>query len=359
MQTATEPTIKSTQVSPKCPGCGATLSYSPEKSALTCGHCGNMVAIEASPARRFPLSELEQPIQPVWNEATVFSCNNCGAQEVIAQGDMAKACAFCGATAIVAKEELSGLQPNAVIPFKVSKESAMQRVVAWAKKKLFAPKRFKKHATSKDIDGVYMPAFTFDAQTSTRYRGVLSRVETFTTFINGRAVVQSRTVRFNISGTHSGNFNDIMIQACDSIAQSDLDKIQPFVNPQNVKDFNNAYLFGYAAGQHKRAGHACWNQARSIIESNIQKEVLSQHPGCSIVSFNANTVYNTASYRYMLLPVYVGHFNYREKLYQFFINGDSGKVTGKTPLSPIRVGLAALLGAIVLGGLITAIAFIL
>ena len=65
--------------------------------------------------------------------------------------------------------------------------------------------------------------------------------------------------------------------------------------------------------------------------------------------------YEAITYKYLLLPIYVGHFSFRQKLYNFFVNGQNGKVTGKTPLSPIRVGLLVLLGLAAAAGIVALI----
>ena len=336
--------VATVKIDPNCPNCGANLEYSPEKLGLYCEHCLGVVDIPQVPAGRFPIRELQENTAPKWDEARTIECENCRAKEVIPSHAKSVSCAFCGSSNVVACEDIVGLKPNSVVPFKISKQNAIDAVTKWAKKKTFAPGRFKKNVTPTDIDGVYNPAFKFDATTTTRYNGVLSRVETTTTFVRGQAVTTSRTVRFNISGTHNGNFNNILIQACDTIKQAELNKIQPF-NTNNVNAYNDAYLYGYVSGQAKRDGMACWGQARNQIEQSIQKAVLAQHPGCSIVSFNAQTNYNTASYRYVLIPVYVGHFTHKNKLYNFYINGDTGRITGKTPVSGAKV--AALVGGLV------------
>jgi len=347
-QQINNPTTASTQnqISPKCNGCGANLGYNPDKQGLYCAQCGAVTKVETKLAARFPISELNSKSAPRWTETKVFSCNSCGAKEVVPGHEMASTCAFCGSPNIAPSDDIAGLKPNAVIPFKISKEKAVEAVCKWAKRKVFAPNRFKKNVVPTDVDGVYAPAFMFDAITMSQYSGVLSRVETFTTFVNGRAVVSSRVVRFPVNGFHDGNFNNIMIRACDTIAQNSLNKIQPFDN-QNIKEFNDAYLFGYVAGQHKRDGMECWAAARGEIENNIRRQILRNYPGCSVVSLNVGVTYKAASYRYALIPIYVGHFTHRNKLYNFYINGDTCRIVGKTPISPVKVGL--LVGGIVLG----------
>ncbi|MBR7110302.1 MAG: hypothetical protein IKC83_00350 [Clostridia bacterium] len=67
---------------------------------------------------------------------------------------------------------------------------------------------------------------------------------------------------------------------------------------------------------------------------------------------NVYVNYNEVRYKYVLLPLWVCNFGYKGKTYNFFINGETGRTAGKTPLSPLKVGLAVLIGLGVVGGLI-------
>ena len=40
---------------------------------------------------------------------------------------------------------------------------------------------------------------------------------------------------------------------------------------------------------------------------------------------------------------------YKGKVYQFMVNGQTGKVSGKAPISPIRVAIAILIGIVIIG----------
>jgi len=340
----------------RCPGCGANILFNPETGNLKCAHCGTNVDLPKARSQKLPISQLnaESSNNNTWNDTKVFSCNNCGAKEVLLKSDIAKNCAFCGATSVVDSNELSGLRPNAVVPFKVTKETAIERVIAWAKKKLFAPKKFKKNVTPDDVDGTYTPAFTFDTTTVTRYNATLQRIETYTTRDSrGNIVTHSRTVNFNISGTHNGNFENVLVQASNTISQQNIDKISPF-NINDSSEYRDEFIYGIKATQYTKDGQKCWNEAKNTIDANIKKAILSGHSYTSIVSFNADTTYNNVTFRYVLLPVYVGHLNFKQKLYNFFVNGESGKVTGKTPVSTIKVLGAVGIGLLILGGLVVA-----
>lgn len=339
---------KAAEVS-KCPACGANLCYRPDAECLACGHCGNQVKFVSYPGGKLPFSFLLSGQGNKWTDTHVFQCNNCGAKEILSRSEIAKSCGFCGTSNVVATKELSGLKPNAVLPFRLTKENAIERVIAWTKKKFFAPRRFKEGVTPEDVDGVYSPAFTFDTVTLTRYTGRLGRTETYTTRVKGQTVTRTRTVYFNISGTYNGDFRDLLIQASSTINPKDAAKIQPF-DTANSKYYSNNYLFGFIANQYTKDGTACWAEAKNQIDTRIKSAVLAKYTYTTVQSFQADTTYNNTYFRYLLLPVYVGHCGWGKKVYNFFVNGSTGKVTGKTPVSGIRVALVALIAAAVIVG---------
>ena len=44
----------------------------------------------------------------------------------------------------------------------------------------------------------------------------------------------------------------------------------------------------------------------------------------------------------LLLPVWISCFRYQDKIYRFMVNGQTGKVSGKTPISWIKVALTTI-----------------
>lgn len=53
-------------------------------------------------------------------------------------------------------------------------------------------------------------------------------------------------------------------------------------------------------------------------------------------TFEASTTYSNRSFKYLLFPVFVGHHKFRNKIYNFYINGCTGKVSGKSPVSWLK-----------------------
>jgi hypothetical protein len=91
-----------------------------------------------------------------------------------------------------------------------------------------------------------------------------------------------------------------------------------------------------------------WDEAKQdmarTIESDVRAEVRSEYHTSHVDSVRVYTDYRNVTYKYLLLPVWMSSFNYKGKNYRFMVNGRSGRVGGKYPVSPLRVAIAVLLG---------------
>ncbi len=346
-----EPIEKNTDTA-KCPKCGAEMVFSPKEQRLSCPYCGSTKEVNFNrTSSEIALSQLFAQKNDEWGEEThVFRCNNCGAKEVINRTEIAKACPFCGTTNITQVQELSGLRPNGVVPFAIDDKSACGNVIAWAKKKLFAPRAFKKSVKPEEIKGTYMPAFTFDSNTFTTYTGRLGKYYTRTVKVKGRTETRRELRYFSISGQFSMQFDDVLIQAGTRITQRDLDKLSPFQTNAS-KQYSSEYLHGYSAQSNERSGETCWEDAKLVIAERVRQQILAKYDYDVVDSFIPQTSCSDVTFKYVLLPLYVGHCNWKRKVYNFFVNGKNGRVTGKTPVSALRVIIAVVLGLAVVSGI--------
>ena len=337
----------------KCPSCGANLVYSPEIHGLKCPYCGTEEKLaEDNFCEEQDFEKLFTDRAGEWaDETKVFRCTNCGATTVISRSELSKECAFCGTSNIVEREDISGMRPDAVLPFLLTKENAGERLKAWAKKKIFAPSSFKKSVKPEKIYGNYSPSFTFDSDTVSPYVGRLGKYYYTTRMVNGKTV-RTRHIRYyNISGTHRARFDDVLVQAANNIPQKTLDKIQPF-DTNNSQEYSADYLHGFSATQYDRDGKECWKVAQSIMYENVKKQILAGYSYDVVGYLDVRMNCHNITYKYVLLPLYVGHYKFKQKLYNFFVNGRNGKVAGKSPLSPIRVGFVVLIALGILAGII-------
>lgn len=333
----------------KCPSCGADMIYDAESGKLLCEHCGTQKEIAGKTSEELDFERLLTD-KGGWKESHVFRCENCGAQEILDKNEIAKQCPFCGATNIVETSELPDIRPNAVVPFRVALKDAASAVKTWVRKRLFAPQKFRKSAKPEKMQGVYMPAFSFDSQTYSYYTAVLGKHYYVTRRVNGRTVQERRTRYFTVSGNFDMFFDDVLIQASGSIDQKSLNKLQPF-QTNDSREYTGAYLSGYTATQNSKSGLECWEEAKDVIAGRLRSAILSRYVYDEVSSFRISTQYAGITFKYILLPVYVGHCKWHTKIYNFFVNGLNGKVTGKAPVSPLKVIITILIAAGVLVGL--------
>lgn len=333
----------------KCPACGADMIYDAESGKLLCEHCGTQKEIESKTSEELDFERLLTD-KGGWDESHVFRCENCGAQEVLDKNEIAKQCPFCGATNIVETSELPDIRPNAVVPFRVALKDAATAVKTWVRKRIFAPQKFRKSAKPEKMKGVYMPSFSFDSQTHSYYTAVLGKHYYVTRRVNGKTVQEQRTRYFTVSGNYEMFFDDVLIQASGTIDQKSLNKLQPF-QTNDSREYTKEYLSGYTATQNTKSGLECWEEAKGVIGNHLQSAILSQYVYDVVSSFRISTQYSGITFKYILLPVYVGHCKWHTKIYNFFVNGLNGKVTGKAPISPLKVFITVLIAAGVIVGL--------
>ena len=199
----------------KCPSCGANMVFDPKTQGLACPYCGSKIALPTdSRTAEVALSDALLAEQDWVEETAVFECTNCSARVVLEVGETAKKCPFCGTTNVVPSSDLSGVKPNGVLPFALAADEANAKVKKWAKKKLFAPRKFKKNLSPENLAGVYNPCFTFDSNTRSSYRGRLGERYTVTVRDSkGRSHTETRIRWFMVSGEISLGFDDVLVNA--------------------------------------------------------------------------------------------------------------------------------------------------
>ncbi len=335
----------------RCENCGGEAIFDAKSQKMICQYCGSKFDLpESGKVVEKDLSDLISNAK-VWQEAEVYQCKSCGAKEIISNQDVTHECPFCGTNNIVKTEELAGLKPQGIVPFKLENTRASQIALNWAKKKFYAPRAFKKSAKPENIKGVYNPVFTFDTETKSTYTGQLGKNYTTTHVVNGRPVTTVHTRYFSISGKQDLNFDDYIVQASSNIPNATLVSISPFTT-NGAPTYNQDYLRGYSASTYNKDGATCWRECQTSMKKDIERKILSRYDYDVKSYLNVNTAFLKQKYKYVLVPVYVGHYKYKNKLYNFYINGENGRITGKTPVSKLKVFWTVMLVLAIIAGIV-------
>lgn len=329
----------------KCPNCGSTMVFDGDLQSLKCEHCGTTSEIE----KNFDVIENDIRLGfaecETWSadEQATFKCENCGAVVVLSADEEASICPFCQTTHVVKDGTFKTIRPHMVIPFQFGADKASEYSKKWAKSRLFAPSKFKKSLNVENLIGVYEPCFTFDSATVSHYNGRVGDRHTRVVGSGKNRRTETYIVYRHVSGTYNTFFNDVMIASNSKFNQSELNSLAPFDTEQACV-YEKKYLSGFMADGYQVDLEYCWNGAKRVIDSEIRSQIKSRLH-CDVVDYlNVSTVHSNVTYKYLLLPVYTLVYRYKKKDYTIRVNGSTGKVKGKTPISAIRVIIAVLLG---------------
>ena len=336
----------------KCDACGGNMNFDPTLQKLKCEHCGSVVDVQ----KNFDVKEndIEKGFENVekWDpkEQVTYKCENCGAVVVVSAGEEATLCPFCGTSHVIRAEDLAGIKPQVVIPFQFGADKAEEYSRKWAKKRLFAPRKFKKTLESGNFRGVYEPCFTFDSKTFSRYVGRVGDRHTRTVGSGKNRRTETYVVYRNVSGQFNHFFDDVMVATNDNFGQALLNKLTPFKTSAACV-FESKYLSGYYADRYRKDLKESWGDAKTFMDAELRR-LIKQTLHCDVVDYlNVWTQHSDVTYKYVLLPVYMLQYRFHKKNYPVYINGSTGKVKGKTPVSPLRVAIASVLGVAVCVGL--------
>lgn len=337
----------------ECPSCGANLKYSPDEEALLCEYCKKVISLkgESSEEELDFLSNAEKDTNDWAEETVIVGCDNCGARNVVSKKDITSHCPFCGSAAVIKVDELVGEKPNRVIPFKIGKEGVIKAYKYWIKKKLFAPSKVKKEIPNPILNGVYIPTWTYDTDTISAYNGRLGDRYTVTVGTGKNRHTETRIRYFYIKGVHSTSLDDILVCSGKKLEQSVLDKLSPYdTNASYVYD--ERYLAGFAAEHYDLSLKNGWEVAKKKAKKVIEREILSKYSYDLVDYLNVNTTFDEITYKYVILPVWICNYSYNNKKYQFIVNGETGKIIGKAPVSPIKVSILVLVIILVIIGIL-------
>jgi DNA-directed RNA polymerase subunit RPC12/RpoP len=337
-----------------CPSCGAILVFEPKDGVLTCPYCGHQEQIPQS-AEQVEERSFEQYLRPRADQLQVIAagalevqCSSCGATVTFVPPEVARECDFCGAK-IVAQPKSADptVAPEGVLPFLLPQTQATANVKQWIASRWFAPNALKKFATPEAIDGIYLPFWTYDANTTSYYTGQRGEhyyvTETYTeTDAQGRTETKTRQVRhtrwYPVSGTVSRWFDDILVPASTSLPVNRLNALEPW-DLSALVPYEPAYLSGFKAQRYQLDLASGFERAKAIAAGVIQSDVRQDIGGDEQMISDIKTHYSAVTFKHLLLPVYAGAYRLNQKVYQVVVNGRTGEVQGDRPYSFWKITL--------------------
>ena len=343
-----------------CENCGSPLAFSPGEDSLKCGSCGHVnpiptsdIAIEEQDYRA-TIETLQRTAEV--EETAAVKCDSCAAEFSMPEGVHAQDCPFCGTPIVADTGPSRHIKPHAVAPFAVDDRQARERFRSWLGGLWFAPGALTAYARQDErLQGVYVPYWTFDCQTDSRYqgqRGTAHRVRRPVTVMRAgkRTRVMRTEVRMRwrpVSGRVSRFFDDVLVLASYSLPPRMTERIMPW-RLEALVPYQEAYLAGFISETYGADLDIGFADACGLMNRTIRADVARDIGGDAQRISRIRTKRSDISFKHILLPVWMATYRYGGKPYRFIINGQTGKVVGERPYSVWKIAAAVLAGLVLL-----------
>ncbi len=331
-----------------CENCGGVMEFDAASQGLKCPNCGTETKItnekEKIVEHTLTLRAM-QTIRATEKKSQTMICKGCGAKIEVAPNSTATSCPYCGSKYVLADKQEDAIIPDGVLPFQIDRNRVGELFRKWLKGRWMAPGELKHLYQQEKLQGIYLPYWTFDAKAEARYTAQGGRRRTVTRKgPDGKTVRETVVDWFPTSGTIRHFFDDVLIAASKSLKQNLLQRVGSFGLNQ-VASYSPEYFSGYNAEVYTVDLHDAHTEARQDMEDRLEEmarqDVLRHYDEVRALSVRAS--YRDETYKHVMLPVYATAYTYKGKKYHVLINGQSGRVEGDYPKSPVKI-IAIILG---------------
>lgn len=310
---------------------------------LVCDYCGDGEIIKGKEVERHRVSQLGQ-------ESTVdlitksFVCGRCGSENLVSGKATSVKCSYCSSPYV---DDLSNeiYVPDAIVPFTLDENQIGDIFGKWVRRRFWAPNDFKKLCRKENLTPSYLPFWSFDMFSKYRYV-VRCGTDHYKKNSKGESVY-SHTTWVTRHGYSDKVFSNLCV--------SDSSKIGYFLNKLE-SDFNDyvgydpRYLCSFGAEKFNQGLEKKLVEAKRKAVETIKSDVKSNE-GLGydkIVIDSLNVDFNNEFYKYVLFPIWLVHYSYKNENYDVVVNGHTGQIEGASPISWIKVLIAVILFSIII-----------
>ena len=300
----------------KCRNCGGNAVYHPEKKKMWCPHCESLDSEE-----RIDTGEMER-------------CSNCGAPlEGVNEFTSALKCSHCGSY-IILKEQVEGKKrADYILPFAISKDQAAVKLKEEFGRRIFTPDSFLSNASLQLMEGSYVPFWLYDYLSKVDYEGKGTKVKVY----RKGNTEYTETSHYRIVRKMDISFDKIPVDASKRMEDDIMDLMEPY-EYQALLNFEEKYMSGFEGEVYnfseeimeERAKQKAVRDSETLLDSTISGYTTN-------LPVHKNIHLQKEKGSFALLPVWVYKYNFRGKDYFYYVNGQTGKLIGKTP-TDVRKG---------------------
>ena len=343
----------------KCPGCNADMKFDANAQKLKCDYCETELTVEAAEAlaetqkQDAEHEDVDETIDETEEWASYgseegdfvkYKCISCGAELLTDEHTAATVCSYCGSPNLISERIEGEKTPAMLIPFKINIDKAKEIYRTWCKKGPLTPGEFYNQGALDKISAIYVPFWLYDYNANTKIRANCTRVRRS----RSGNYEYIYTDHFRVYRDISADYVKLPADASKKMPDDIMDKLEPF-NYRELEEFSMPYLSGYMAEKYNFTNEELAGRVESRVKSYIVQEgrgTISGYSSVNIAGYDVKLLKKAA--KYVMLPVWMLNYRYKGKEHVFAINGQTGKLVGKRPISALRcVGMYLLVMAAV------------
>lgn len=324
----------------KCPCCGGAVEFNSNVQKMKCPYCDTEFEMDVLQAYNEDLQNDEEdelswesPAGGEWQDGEtdgmrIYICESC-AGEIIGDENLgATKCPYCGNNVVIKGQFAGDLKPDYVIPFKLDKKAAKEAFKNHLQGKKLLPKMFKDENHLEEIKGIYVPFWLFDADVNGYMRYRATRVRTW----SDSNYIYTQTNFYSVVRGGSVGFERVPVDGSTRMLDEWMESLEPFDFSEAV-DFQTAYLAGYLADKYDVSADASVERANNRIRQSMEDIFRSSISASytSVMKENGSINIQNGKAKYALYPVWVLTTKWRDQVYLFIMNGQTGKFVGELP----------------------------
>lgn len=329
----------------KCPNCSAEITFNPETQQLTCDYCRSSFTMEQI-QQIYADMENEPPAHDTndFEEHTnLYHCSTCGADIMSDDLTTATFCYYCHSPVILAGRLTGDYKPSKVIGFKITRDNAVASFKQWCGSKIFIPSDFKSEQQLEKMTGLYVPFWIADCDVTASCNATGKIIRHWTS----GDYRYTETKEFAIERSAKIFAHGIPADGESKIEDLLMESIEPF-DYSELKDFSMSYFTGFFADKYDVDRAGVFPRIKQRAEQASRDIIRNSITGYNSVSVhNENYTINRTKWQYIMLPVWFMTYNYNGKMYEFALNGQTGKLAGTPPLDKKKLVFASIIAGIV------------
>ena len=325
----------------KCPCCGGAIEFNSRLQKMKCPYCDT--EFELDTLKQFEEEEKKEAKDPQWDGDNVaqsseqidddgtfktYVCDSCGGEIITDDTTAATSCPYCGNPVIVPKQFEGMLKPDLIIPFKLDKKQAEQKLKEHLKGKVLLPKLFRSENRIKEVKGIYVPFWLYSSDADAEIQCRATKVRTWRT----SDYEYTETSHFLVSRGGQIAFDHVPADGSRKMADELMESIEPYQYEAAVP-FEKAYLAGYLADKYDVSSGECAERANKRMQESTVRSFMDTISGyTTCLPEKTDIRLRKGKISYALLPVWVLSTKYKDEVYTFAMNGQTGKFVGNLPM---------------------------